>query len=524
MLMAGLSVSRSCAAATISFLLLLFIGVSPASAVGPLERVSVLDFGAVGDGLADDTAAVANAIIMCAARKAVLFFPAGTYLLTRQATASSFLPLPSNTRIEGAGMGASIIRIQDGSGSYDSVFGAKYGVASDVFISGITIDQNSAGNPLVSEADTLAHPRFLISTARSANLAMHQVEALNLNGINSVYSGSTNTVIADCRFLGIGGGFVYHDHSTVYIAAEGAVVANNLFRSSGVNSAGAVAAIETHGGHHTITGNAIEGFEIGMNITGVTQAIDSEDITVAGNTIWKGYYGIEIWSQKYPGGVLHQTGYGISGLRVTGNSIRLNQTLWTTNAVNGAPMLGNPSGIFLNPRSTLPVKSLTISGNTVEFDLSVSASEPVIAAGFGIGYWDAMTGNTCEQLTITHNIVRNAPAVAIRFATGGADVEISNNQIVNPGSTLNPALQASYRTGILIANPLPVPGIRVLDNTIVDNLPDPRMRYGILVASPNPGDVVLSGNIVSSSGQSAPTTPNGPFGIRLQTVPGAVIQ
>ena len=74
------------------------------------------------------------------------------------------------------------------------------------------------------------------------------------------------------------------------------------------------------------------------------------------------------------------------------------------------------------------------------------------------------------------------------------------------------------------ANPLPVPGIRVLDNTIVDNLPDPRMRYGILVASPNPGDVVLSGNIVSSSGQSAPTTPNGPFGIRLQTVPGAVIQ
>ena len=46
------------------------------------ETVSVKDFGAVGDGVADDTAAVENAIN--AANGKQLFFPAGTYLITRQ--------------------------------------------------------------------------------------------------------------------------------------------------------------------------------------------------------------------------------------------------------------------------------------------------------------------------------------------------------------------------------------------------------------------------------------------------------
>jgi len=48
------------------------------------ELVSVKDFGAVGDGVADDTAALANAIAWATSgtRKRTLFFPAGVYVTT----------------------------------------------------------------------------------------------------------------------------------------------------------------------------------------------------------------------------------------------------------------------------------------------------------------------------------------------------------------------------------------------------------------------------------------------------------
>jgi hypothetical protein len=48
----------------------------------PNNAVSVLDYGAVGDGVADDTAAVENAIN--ANRLKTVFFPAGTYKVTRE--------------------------------------------------------------------------------------------------------------------------------------------------------------------------------------------------------------------------------------------------------------------------------------------------------------------------------------------------------------------------------------------------------------------------------------------------------
>ena len=55
------------------------------------EVVSVKDFGAVGDGVADDTAAIQAAIDACAGRR--LFFPAGTYKLLTGLVASTGIHL-----------------------------------------------------------------------------------------------------------------------------------------------------------------------------------------------------------------------------------------------------------------------------------------------------------------------------------------------------------------------------------------------------------------------------------------------
>jgi hypothetical protein len=56
--------------------------------------VNVLDYGAVGDGVADDTAALNAALAVAVANNRCLYLPAGTYL----ATANIIVPTPSNTQ------------------------------------------------------------------------------------------------------------------------------------------------------------------------------------------------------------------------------------------------------------------------------------------------------------------------------------------------------------------------------------------------------------------------------------------
>lgn len=77
---------------------------------------SVKDFGAVGDGVTNDTVAVQNAVSWVGSQGGTLFFPAGSYLVT----ASIGAGLPSNYSTKGmkiVGSGMSSTRILWGSGS-----------------------------------------------------------------------------------------------------------------------------------------------------------------------------------------------------------------------------------------------------------------------------------------------------------------------------------------------------------------------------------------------------------------------
>ena len=71
------------------------------------ESVSVKDFGAVGDGVANDTVAIQSAVTACAGK--ALYFPAGTYLV------SSAITLVSNIHIYGAGQEVSKILVEGSS-------------------------------------------------------------------------------------------------------------------------------------------------------------------------------------------------------------------------------------------------------------------------------------------------------------------------------------------------------------------------------------------------------------------------
>ena len=97
------------------------------------ESVSVKDFGAVGDGVTDDTAAINLAIV--AGRN--IWFPAGTYLINTSILVSS----KNNVRLQGAGMNVSIIKCA--AATTFSVPPLDVTSSTNVSVAGFAFDSNS---------------------------------------------------------------------------------------------------------------------------------------------------------------------------------------------------------------------------------------------------------------------------------------------------------------------------------------------------------------------------------------------
>ncbi len=451
---------------------------------GAAGTLNAADFGVLCDGTTDDTAALSRAVQTASKLQTKLIIQAGTCIVSP--SKNQILPIASNVWIQGSGY-TTVLKVKDGTGVYNAFFG-PYGAAniSNFMLTDLTIDQNS----LKALPYSPANFRMVVGTGPGGGfLTIERVHVTNVEGINTFYSATPYTTVRDCILDLIGGSGVAHDYSALYIAAEHSVIANNIFTARTVGSA--VTAIETHGGKHTITGNVIDGLATGMNITGVA-ATESSGIKVSGNSsISNANFGIFLYSFVYGS---HTTGYGINGGIITGNSIRITQ-----NAAAYAGFNNNTGGIILYPNanlSVLPYKDILISNNIIEFD---SQSKVNNTAGFGIGYWDSAGGNTVTDLRIVNNTIINCPMAGIRFSAEGSDIEVSGNQIVNPGSSLG-VLVNSFRAGIFFASKLPIHNLRVLNNNITDNQPVTQMSYGIEFLTGNVGDIIARGNTTSVTG------------------------
>jgi hypothetical protein len=71
------------------------------------ETVSVKDFGAVGDGVTDDTVSIQNAIDAVAIVGGQVFFPSGEYVVSKQGSNQAAILLPDWVSLEGASVGTS---------------------------------------------------------------------------------------------------------------------------------------------------------------------------------------------------------------------------------------------------------------------------------------------------------------------------------------------------------------------------------------------------------------------------------
>ena len=104
-------------------------------------RLDARDFGAKGDGKADDTQAVQRAINAAAAQGKACHFPSGTYIV------SGTMRIPSNSRVCGDGMERTVIRMSGKvQNAYVSLFmtGWRNEPRENILLEDLTLDFNRA--------------------------------------------------------------------------------------------------------------------------------------------------------------------------------------------------------------------------------------------------------------------------------------------------------------------------------------------------------------------------------------------
>lgn len=151
---------------------------------------NVKDYGALGDGVTDDRAAIVAAqAALVALGEGILWFPKGTYMVSSPITGVS------NVRWKGAGRGISIIKAtagfpnttQVGLLQYGGVFGAGVNV-TNIGASDLTFDMTAAPDTVVNRINAIFQDFGQVTHARFENLAFELLkngQGILLNGLGA---------------------------------------------------------------------------------------------------------------------------------------------------------------------------------------------------------------------------------------------------------------------------------------------------------------------------------------------------
>lgn len=198
------------------------------------KSVNVKNYGAKGDGVADDTSAVQNAINSIAAG-GILFLPKGIYVISAPLEITN-----SNIMFLGAGKGNTIIK-QTTSNKISIYIHNASGI-SNVTLKDFTIDANGFG-----QADTGALTcndvvDFLIENIEVKNTP------ISVNGI-SVSQPNSKGSIRGCHVHHCGKAGIYSATSAEYIVIENNIVHD--ITNAGQSGAFDIPCIQVIGGHNT---------------------------------------------------------------------------------------------------------------------------------------------------------------------------------------------------------------------------------------------------------------------------------
>lgn len=437
----------------------------------PALVLNVKDFGARGDGITDDTAAIQAALDVVPAAGATVHFPAGTYLVSITAgntTLGIALMLPrAKIMLTGAGIDASVIKLASGQPEYLAVIadGTAFGTTdlSGFTVRDLTFDQNSAGNVLTDVSPTsplfTGKSRFVIRANVGSRITIANCRFTNCDNVNTISMNGTTlhtVAVRNCIFDNTGANSAKHDHSSIYTHASKAEITGCTFIGGGIS---ATTAIETHGDTQTVRGNRSLNYFCFANITGISAS--SIGAVVDGN-IGRGCgTGLVIWSRTYTG---NSSGYGIEDLLVQGNTFEIDLDQW-------AAITSYKCGISLDVGSTLPVHNVAICDNVIRYKAftTVPTSTDNLSAGIQWYRTGALTGSDVN-VDISRNTIEKPPAAGFYVnpnSTVTKRLSLLDNRIVNPGEGNSANFAATFKCGVLMIGAYE--GARINGNQIIDD-------------------------------------------------------
>lgn len=349
---------------------------SGSRAVGQGELVlNVRDFGAMGDGVADDTAAIAMAIAAIPATGARLYIPAGTYL-------HSGILVSGKAHFEITGPGE-LMAATAWVNEYLKIVNC-----TDFIISGISSKHQ---NPSARRTATAARGFTFQNCARFtvANCRSYNTEGVGLMVLNSSYGRIIGNTIHDTMADGIG----------VYGPCAFITVANNQVSESG-DDAIAVVAVQSEAGPATditITANtSYHSKSRGIAVVG------GKRVTISANSVSAPRNaGIYIASEG------SRSTRGSEQITVVGNAISEANTYGAVTQYAGIHVV-----------SSVPAQSvqdIIIAENTV----ASSAWRGIMIGSGGPGVY---------RVQVRANIVKQAAGIGIHLQAV-TDVQVTGNQV-----------------------------------------------------------------------------------------------
>ena len=459
----------------------------------------VKDWGATGDGTSDDSAPIRHALSCVPPGGGEVYFPRGTYLVSKDGLNAWCLNLPDKVMLRGSGRGATILKLAPRQDGWARILSATS--LSGITIRDLTIDGNKLGQTIADCGGSCEqqHGLFLEVCSRTViqNVAFqdNMGDSVYLHG--SPQGNCTDTLISGCLFSG-GERVHVHAHSFTNLAITGCHFLNS------------------HGNNHIKQERRDPGLpaSTGASVTGCTFDGDSasegvefagfdtitEDITVSGNVFRNLQRAVDIGRHTQGwcivGNVIDNCMMGIqnysysesqgfeanSNMQISGNLIRnLNPLIQ-----NGFPS-HDTLPIFL---SNCTVGS--IHGNTVHAQRTFT--------GIKIAHCDLVSVNGNTIHVGTHDSQNYVSALVIYRSKNCSAVA---NLIDVPA--------AQHPVGVLVGDDLNVSSNIIVQNNLILGAANPAIMVDGIT---NPSIVTVIGNLAPSAlapNLSGPANPGHPF-------------
>jgi hypothetical protein len=347
---------------------------------------NVMDYGAVGNGVADDSVAIRATLAAAAVVNGTTVIPEGTYKVSKDGSNAWCLTLPANARITGSGT----IKMAD---SQSSAVRPIHIAAVNVSIDGVTINGNSSGQSV----DEQKHG--IVTTATASIVKIRNVLVQNCRGDGILIEGTSgvflvNITTRSCERNGI----------TLY-AYNGEVTSNVLISGCDLECVYQAIDFEPEG-----TGDIYDIRIVGNRIATTT---DSYGLAIGGSAIAHPVRQVLVQGNDVVGSVFLIFGVDI---------------IVESNIIDGTI-----SSSFYAVHTQDYSERVIISGNTIK------------AASNKIGLYVVSSTTTPKHFVVAKNIVKTSGTDGLGMRVSGTGpISVEGNQFFGVNGYAGIIVQASF--------------------------------------------------------------------------------